>query len=1371
MTFRSGRSLRQQIEAGLNGEADPLGPDGLGLPDAPDDAASDEPEFQSGDTAEQPIRRGKTPAAPEMRGRRGKERHVDEEVRAAYEAAQSGRAAAARVVAAVGSGPGSTARKLPDLGVLPPLLHASGAFGTLRARLGSESGPIAAGGRHASLAAVPHGAKTFLAAALTSGDVAPRGHYDAAAPGLLGIARPAAAAAAVGATGSASATAVTAATAATVAAGERLCWVARDAEIGDRVAEELQAWLGDPDAVAILEPRTSLAYERSELVRDETAARVAALSAWRSGRARVLVASVQALLQHTLDPEELPAEPRRLKVGARLHQDALLRDLMALGYDPVVEVAGRGEFARRGGLVDVFPSAAPLPIRIELFGDEIDSMRIFDPTDQRSLGPVQEVVLLPASEFLVPPAGLTEIRDRVERLPGRAKLPDRLVADLTRFEEGIHAGTGELGAHSGHVHDVGAVARALETGDAAEVWAGVLCPATGLDHIPVGTLLVLDEPGDIADAADFLWRQAEERRAELIAGGDLPATWPEAYLAPRDWKSRLLRGRTLELTWESEAAAPTGGGTPMGDLFGWHEPALPPARTARLAETVTGWTNDGDRVVLASDQAPRLADIMAEQGLPTGMVDRLTEAPRPGTRTLIGRSLNGGFTGGPDGLTFVTDRELFGSVRVRRPKALRRVVPRDVLERLTQGDLVVHVDHGIARYERMLRRGTAGDERDYLELSFSGTDKIFLPVEQINRISRYSGGENPALSKLGGAEWLRTKQRVKRAVTDLAKELLEIYAARAAAPGFAYSADTPWQQELEASFPYEETLDQLRATAEVKIDMEAGRPMDRLVVGDVGYGKTEVALRGIFKAIQGGKQVAVLVPTTVLVAQHYTTFSQRFAAFPITVRLLSRFVPAREQEDTIAGLADGGVDLVIGTHRLLSKDVHFRDLGMVVVDEEQRFGVAAKERLKRLRREVDVLTLSATPIPRTLNLALAGVRDLSLIETPPEDRLPIQTRVAEASTGLVRDAILRELDRGGQVFFVHNRVETIEAQAEQLRQLLPGVRIAVGHGQMPEGHLEKVMIGFAGGATEVLVCTTIIESGLDIPNANTIIIDRADTLGLAQLYQLRGRVGRSARRAYAYLLYRRREKLSDVARKRLQAIFNASELGAGFQIALSDLEIRGAGNILGAEQHGHVAAVGFDLYTRLLAEAVEEQKAEFENRPAVVERPGATVDLPVDAHLPDDYVLETAQKLELYRRLGRVRTAGELAAFRQELVDRYGPLPAPVLKLLEVVELRMAAETAGIVSISREEGELVVRLGTLSRSSAMRALASMGRDVVRFGTNQARIRLPRDPARSWSVAQNVVARLVPAAEEQRQGRERAAAAQGAMDQAPRPFDR
>ncbi len=1110
-------------------------------------------------------------------------------------------------------------RRVPDLAVLPGLLHATGSFASLRERLGPIE-PPSLHGRHVGLTSVPHGAKSYLAASL-----------------------------------------------ALVERGERICWVARDAEIGDRVAEELGAWLGDPELVAVLEPRTSLAYERSELVPDETAARVAALAAWRAGRARVLVASVQALLQATLAPADLPAELRILRPGSRLSLDALTGELFDRGYSPVLEVAGRGEFARRGGIVDVFPPSAPLPVRIELFGDEIDSLRAFDPTDQRSVEPVRELELLPATEFLLPDGGADEIRARLGRLG--ARLPERLALDLSRF-------AGEASAERPATPHAG---RALAAGDAAEVWSRLIAPSTGLDHLDPDTLFVLDEPGDLADAADFLWRQAEERHRELVDQGELPRDWPQGYLPPRDWKARLHGARTLELTWQSEAADAAGmafasKGLTSGDLFGWREPVLPPGRTERLVDGVEHWLGEGRRVVLVSDQAPRLSELLGEAGHPVGIVSRIAEAPPPGAIALVERSLNGGFEGGPDGLAVVTDRELFGSVRVRRPKAMRRVVPRDILERLTPGDMVVHIDHGIARYEGMLRRGAPGEERDYLELSFAAADRIFVPVEQINRVSRYSGGESPQLSRLGGTDWLRTKQRVRKAVNDLAEELLNLYAKREAAAGFAYATDTPWQGEMEASFPYEETPDQLRAAVEVKVDMEARKPMDRLVVGDVGYGKTEVALRAAFKATQDGKQVAVLVPTTVLAGQHFTTFTQRFAAFPLTVKLLSRFVGAKEQAATIAGLAAGTVDIVIGTHRLLSKDVAFRDLGLVVVDEEQRFGVAAKERLKQLRSAVDVLTMSATPIPRTLNLALAGIRDLSVIETPPEDRLPIQTRVAEASAGLVRDAILRELDRGGQVFYVHNRVETIEAQAEQLRRLLPGARIVVGHGQMGEGTLEKVMLTFADGAADVLVCTTIIESGLDIPNANTIVIDRADTLGLAQLYQLRGRVGRSSRRAYAYLLYRRRERMSEEARKRLQAIFNASELGAGFQIALADLEIRGAGNILGGEQSGFMASVGFDLYSRLLGEAVEEAKARREDREPVRDVPQAVVDLPVDAHLPDSYVPDEAQKLELYRRLARARSDGDVAAFRQEVTDRYGPMPAPVLRLAEVAELRLLAE-------------------------------------------------------------------------------------------------
>jgi transcription-repair coupling factor (superfamily II helicase) len=1231
-----------------------------------------------------------------LRGKRGQERRLGE----------------AMARAATGGG----ARRLPDLSALPPLLTATGTFASLRERLGSAGVGPRPSGRHVGLAAVPHGAKTYLAAAL-----------------------------------------------ALIADGERLVWIARDAEIGDRVAEELGAWLGAEGVVAVLEPRTALAYERSELVADETAARVAALSAWKSGQARILVASVQALLQHTIGIDDLPAEPRRLRVGGRLRQDALLRELLALGYAPTTEVAGRGEFARRGGIVDIFPPSAPLPVRLELFGDEIDSLRAFDPTDQRTVGSLDETVLLPASEFLAPAGGAAALRERLGR--AAAKLPERLGLDVARFEGEPGAATGavrgEVGAARAEhdaprgdpAHDAisAGATRAVAVGDAAEVWAAQLAPATGFDHLDPGTLLVLDEPGEIAEAAEFLWRQADERRAELIESGDLPKDWPSTYLGPRDWKRRLVAGRTLELTWESEmpaAAALAARGLSSGDMFGWREPQLPPARAAAIVEAVERWQRDQARIVLASDQAPRLAELLDEAGHPAAVV-HAPEAPPPGAISLVERSLNGGFEGGPDGLAFVTDRELFGTVRVRRPKAMRRVVPRDILERLVPGDLVVHIDHGVARYEQMLRRGnkTEGEDRDYLELSFAAGDKIFVPVEQITRVSRYSGAEKPQLSKLGGTEWLRTKQRVRKAVADLAEELLELYASRANSQGHGFAPDTPWQAEMEASFPYEETPDQLRAAAEVKLDMEAGRPMDRLVVGDVGYGKTEVALRAAFKAIQDGKQVAVLVPTTVLAAQHHQTFSQRFAAFPLQVRLLSRFVSAGEQQRTLASLRDGSVDLVIGTHRLLSKDVGFRDLGLVVVDEEQRFGVAAKERLKQLRREVDVLTLSATPIPRTLNLALAGVRDMSVIETPPEDRLPIQTRVAEASAGLVRDAILRELDRGGQVFYVHNRVETIEAQTEQLRRMLPDARFVVGHGQMPEGHLESVMIKFAGGEADILVCTTIIESGLDIPNVNTIVIDRADTLGLAQLYQLRGRVGRSSRRAYAYLLYRRRERMSEEARKRLQAIFNASELGAGFQIALADLEIRGAGNILGGEQSGHMAAVGFDLYSRLLAEAVEERKARREDRPVRIEKPQAVVDLPVEAHLPDAYVPEEAQKLELYRRLARARSGGDLAAFRQEVTDRFGPMPTPVVRLVEVAELRLSAEAAGVASMSREEGQLVVRFGEgLSRPTAMRLLAGGGLPGVKpsdvtFASNQVRIRLPRDASRSWGLTQAVVARL------------------------------
>ncbi|MEO6349956.1 MAG: transcription-repair coupling factor [Candidatus Limnocylindrales bacterium] len=1195
-----------------------------------------------------------------VRGRSTRERRIAAEVEQLHEAATN---------------PVSRSR-LPDLSPLPRLLAKSGEIEALVARYRTvKEGRVGQSLRHVTYAQMPHGAKSFLAAALV------------------------------------------------VASGERLVWIARDAEIADRVAEELAAWLGGPTTVVTLEPRTSLAYERSELIRDESAARVAALATWRSGVPRVLVASVQALFQHTISVNALPEQPVTLKARQRISQERVLRELIDLSYEALPEVAGRGEFARRGGIVDVFPAGQPLPVRIEWFGDEIESIRAFDPANQRGVRPVDEIRLLPATEFLVRDDAGTALRAALGAVASR--LPAELSADLARLELG-------------------------QLNDAAEVWAGYLAPATAADHIG-DELLVLDEPEDISASADFLWSQADERRGELEKSGAIPKNWPGPYPARRDWKSRLNSARTLELTWESDAPHAPPGGNP----FGWHDPVLPPTPIGDLAETIKRWRREQLRVVLASDQSARLSEILGEADIVAAPIVSLKEAPQPGGLALIERSLNSGFAGGPEGLVVVTDRELFGTVRVRRPRVLRRVVSKDLLERLQPGDLVVHIDHGIARYGGMTRRGAGGDgneERDFLELQFAEGGRIWVPVEQIERVSRYAGGENPSLSRLGGGEWQRTKTRVRKAVKELAIDLLDLYTAREKATGRPVSPDSPWQQEMEAAFPYEETIDQLKATADVKADLERGRPMDRLVVGDVGYGKTEVALRAAFKAMADGMQVAVLVPTTVLAAQHLETFRQRFAAYPFTVRMLSRFVAPDQQREILAGLAAGTVDLIIGTHRLLSKDIEFRNLGLVVVDEEQRFGVAHKERLKQMRTEVHVLTLSATPIPRTLNLALAGVRDMSVIETPPEDRLPIQTRVAEASAGLVRDAILRELDRGGQAFFVHNRVETIEAQADQLRKLLPQARIVAAHGQMGEGQLEKVMVAFARGEYDVLVCTTIIESGLDIPNANTIVIDRADALGLAQLYQLRGRVGRSSRRAYAYLLYRKRGQLSEIARKRLQAIFNASELGAGFQIALSDLEIRGAGNILGAEQHGHLTAVGFDLYTRLLAEAVEEQKAIVDHREPVKQRAQTVIDLPIDAYLPDDYVSEEPQKLELYRRLGRTATESEVNAIRVELVDRFGAPPPPVDRLLDVARLRIAAEAAGIASLAREGHELIVRFqADWSRSAAMRAMAptgpsdripGVGVGAITYGSNQMRVRIARDSELAWQTTRAVVARLV-----------------------------
>ena len=1056
--------------------------------------------------------------------------------------------------------------------------------------------------------------------------------------------------------------------------------VTRTDEEAHRLADDLGAWVGGH--VAVLPERAALPLERALPEHDESAERLAVLARLESREpGLILVAPLLSLVQRTIGTAQLVAGRITLRVGERSNLRELLTRLVAGGYEPTVEVTGVGEFAHRGGLVDTWPPGASEPVRVEFFGDEIESIRTFDPMSQASRRRLTHVELLPSSEFL-PEDGWEGIADRA--VLGSEQLRE----DAVRLEQG-------------------------DLGEAAETWTALLTAGPTSDHVPGGAHLVLTDLDELQSLAAELDTQAADRLAGLVASGELPSEWPAPYRAVEVLAA--LADRSNERLEEQPGDAVDAGFSAAPPL---------PGRAERAGTWLDELATAGRRVVVTTDQASRVGELLEAAGRAVGPTAELHGIPPAGGIGLVHGSLTGGFGHAPSGLLVLTDSELFGATRIRRLTTAKRVVTRDLIGKLQPDDHVVHVDHGIARYAGMTQRTFGEDVKEYLQLDFAGTDKIFLPADQIARITRYSGGPAPALSKLGGTEWERTKTRVRRAVGDLARELIEIYAARESAPGFAFSADTTWQRELEESFPYTETPDQARSIEEVKADMLRRRPMDRLVVGDVGYGKTEVALRAAFKAVQDGKQVAVLVPTTVLAQQHLHTFERRLAAFPVRVGMLSRFVSKREQDATVQAVAEGAVDILIGTHRILSKDMSFADLGLLVVDEEQRFGVGHKERIKSMRREVDVLTLSATPIPRTLHLSLVGIRDLSVIETPPEARLPIQTRIAEDDDGLVRDAINRELDRGGQIFYVHNRVETIEGAAERLRRLVPRAKIAIGHGQMAEGMLERVMLDFADGRFDVLVCTTIIESGLDIPNTNTIIIVRADTFGLAQLYQLRGRVGRSDRRAHAYLLHRRGMPLTPIARKRLHAIFSASDLGAGYQIALSDLEIRGAGNILGAEQHGFMAAVGFELYTRLLAEAVDMLRG---RRPAPEPAP-IRLDLPGSAYLPDDYIEASGAKLEAYRRFGQIRAESDAEAVRAELRDRYGPIPEPVEGLFTAVRVRLAAEGAGVPDVRVEERRVTLKWARLpDRREVGVALQVAG---LRPETASNQVRIPVAAARN-----------------------------------------
>jgi transcription-repair coupling factor (superfamily II helicase) len=750
------------------------------------------------------------------------------------------------------------------------------------------------------------------------------------------------------------------------------------------------------------------------------------------------------------------------------------------------------------------------------------------------------------------------------------------------------------------------------------------------------------------------------------------------------------------------------------------------------------------RVVLVSHQANRLAEILAEEGLATTSLEAIDKKPQPGSLTLLRGILEKGWV--MDGTTHLfSDSELFGFLKQQRLARKRPAVSTKLYIDINPGDYVVHVDHGVARFTGITTIKRNSSTGEYLVLEYAAGDRLYVPTQQIERLSRYIGGGGPPQpGRLGSADWIRAKEKAREAAANMAEELMELYAAREVVPGHAFGGDTIWQGEMEASFPYIETPDQLTVQQQIKDDMEKAKPMDRFVLGDVGYGKTEVAVRAAFKAVMEGKQVALLVPTTVLAQQHYVTFTHRLAAFPVRIEVLSRFRTPKEQQVVLEGLKIGAIDICIGTHRLLQLDVVFNDLGLLIIDEEQRFGVAHKEYLKKMRQEVDVVTLSATPIPRTLHMALSGVRDMSLIETPPEERLPVKTYVTAWDERLIREVVLRELERNGQVYFVYNRVQSIEHIRHKLEVLIPEVSFAVGHGQMPEGELERVMSWFATGRIDVLVCTTIIESGLDVPNANTLIVHQADRFGLTQLYQLRGRVGRGANMAYAYFLYDRDRRLSPNALKRLQTMFEASELGAGFDIAMKDLEIRGAGTLLGSQQSGHISAVGFNLYSQLLAEAVEEQKAGREGKSLEELKssrlPQPSVDLPLAALIPEEYVNDLESRLELYRRLALARRIEQLKEIETDFADRFGSLPSEVHNLLYAVRLKLKARNAGVSAILTEGGRITIRLleGLRLDENKLRLVL---RDGVRPGGNQLRLNLKK-LGRDWrQVLEEVLERL------------------------------
>ena len=1062
-----------------------------------------------------------------------------------------------------------------------------------------------------------------------------------------------------------------------------LCVTATSHE-AEQLRDSVAALLGPADEVALWPGWDTHPLERVSPDNETMATR--ALLRWRVAQGdtpRVLITSARSITQ-VLSPDALVA-PLVARRGSELDRDEFIVSLARVGYRRESLVEHRAEFAVRGGIVDLWPAQGHEPIRLDFFGDEVERLTSFDIANQRSLHDLDEAVVAPAREWLLS----SDARERAERLidvaPWGRSTFDRLA-------------TGQLF-------------------DGMEGWMPLFvdAPRTLLDELDGVTVVVIEPDRVRSRLAELL--DEERELADAVA-----ATWRATSLIPLlhlDW-SRTLEGR-IDVALDASLAG--------ASALNLTSPPIVQGDAARIAAHVRGWSSARRGVVLTSNAAAvdRMADQLRAEGLEVS-----TDAAKvlDARLTVVENPLASGFSLDDPEIVVWSESDLTGRRTIHRVARTRTRNVDGFFDDLAVGSLVVHRQHGVARFSGTTTRAINGTTRDYLILEFKD-GRSYWPTEMIDALTPYSGGEHPALSRMGGAEWQKTRAKARAAAFLVAQELVDLYRQRNVAVGHAFGADTEWQREMEDLFPYTLTADQAQAIDDVKADMEQPRPMDRLVCADVGFGKTEVAIRAIFKAVQDGKQAAMLVPTTLLASQHFATLSDRFAGFPLEVTMLSRFVDDAESKETLAGLKDGSVDVVIGTHRLLSENVGFKDLGLLVVDEEQRFGVTHKEAIKARSIGVDVLTLSASPIPRTLEMAFVGIRDLSMITTPPADRRPILTHVGEFNEAAVVEAMRRELLREGQVFFVHNRVSDIDQVARRLGQLVPDARIAVAHGQMDEGTLERVMVDFWQGRFDVLVCTTIVESGIDLPTVNTLIVDRAERLGLGQLHQLRGRVGRSGQRAYAYLFHPADQVLSETAYERLRTIGDNTALGSGFKIAMRDLEIRGAGNLLGHDQSGPVAAVGYDLYVQLVAEAVADAKGFVV--PDVVQ---ITLDVPGEAHLPKDYVEADDARLEAYRRLVGVTTMDELHDLRDEWLDRYGPLPAPAQGLLELGELRLECIEHGVRSVVVLPARVGIRTKPvvkvapleLSLSQQMRLRRTLGSRAYDEGTKELRVEVSSDAA-------------------------------------------